>query len=394
MNASWRIPVVLAACLAACLAALAAGALAGEPPSSGQSPGPGAEPAYYRDNRLWTKVTLDGQVLTGEKVLEKIHQQAKVRLLMEEDWLRVPVGIAAKEVPAAQMMDALQRLYRGRWELVEPYWVLARSRVAAERWAQRAEQRMGKQRDPGEYQNMTGLMLQDLVLSLTPAQWTRLEREEKLGVQDLSPPQWAKLRQMMLLYVRDPRAPNADTPRPLAFTGEKVYVWLNQRDMADPAGGLYVGWPSVIPEDDGLWEAGIGLTWQDGKRVPGLPDGKPARAARPQGAGAPSRSASAPAPGDYHQEPLLGGKLSLEGQPLTWGTLLGALEKQGQAPFLAQGEWLQKPVPFQVQDRSAAEVMEGMAKLEKGKWDRAGPAWVLIHALVAPQTSESSRSER
>ncbi|HTE17862.1 MAG TPA: hypothetical protein VK689_05715, partial [Armatimonadota bacterium] len=184
--------------------------------------------AYSQDERLSTRVTLEPRVGSGRELLAQVKQQAKVQLLLEEEWAETPFAVAAHDLPTVELMRALERLLRARWELVDPYWVLARSPELAALAQQRAEQRLGKQRDHFEYVNAKGRLLKQLVLELTPDQWARLESREKFPAKELTPRQWGLLQHVMDLYRRDPRAPNYDTPAQEAFTGEGVYLQVRE----------------------------------------------------------------------------------------------------------------------------------------------------------------------
>jgi len=65
---------------------------------------------------------------------------------------------------------------------------------------------------------------------------------------------------------------------------------------------------------------------------------------------------------------------------------LGALRARTGGRFLVAGEWLKQKPAIPVAGRSAAQVMDAMAKLSKRQWKRVGEIWVL-----APKPKRSKK---
>lgn len=363
-------------------------------PSSGPAQA-ARQPAYYEDARFDARLQLESRVLTGKTLLDQVGGQLHVGLQTPDGWAKRPVGIAAGERRAWELMDALGPLFGGRWFFVEEgqWWVLARSQKEARAAARKEEFRLSGG-PTAEFDRQADKRLFALIRSLTPQQWSRLEAGEKLAVRDLSPSQWAVLREAMVILMRDPTGPHMYTPRPAALQGQAQF-WLRHLDLlrggpaeapgfsnqADGQFQVAFAWPGPDPIEDGLDHVAAYVErGSDGRWAP--------TTLRPGGAasGSTPPPATKPAPEagleDYRQDAGLNVKLSVDGPGVTWAGLLKAFER-AKVPILMQGDWVKEPMRITVQRRPAARVMEDMATLARGEWKKVGPVWVLASASKA-----------
>src|SRR5262249_52605150 len=139
-------------------------------------------------------------------------------------------------------------------------------------------------------------------------------------------------------------------------------------------------WPTMDPSSDGIPHTGVPVKRGDDGRWVKATAFPPAIAAAI--AAAPKEP---PTPPEYHQDPRFNARMDAAGEGAPAQALLKQLHERTKAQRLVQGAWLKKPVPVSVRSRTAAQVMDDLARLARGKWTLVGPVWVL-----APQKESGS----
>jgi hypothetical protein len=356
------------------MALLAALAMIALPAATSQGPAkrsPAGQPQrrqrpYYEDDRFAARRSYPGQVLAARALLDEVEKQAQAHLLIEKRWVLRRVGIAAKDIPAAELMDGLEVAFAGRWSYSPQAYVLAASERAAQLIVRQEQEGVAADGGPNDFSRAASQRFRAPVDSFTPEQWAKMEGGEKLEAKDLSPQQWGLLRDAMVLDMRDPSGPHMPTPRPLALEGHAQF-WIDSRRQS-----VEIAYPTVDSSADGMSCMGVLVDkGADGRWR--ITDGRPRTGkARPAWA-----EKDDDGPQDYHRDARLQGRLKSTSGTLKGEDLLPLLYEQVEAPFLMQGEWLSKPLPFPVHQRPVTRVMEELEKLARGHWEAVGPMWVL-----------------
>jgi hypothetical protein len=323
---------------------------------------------YRQNTRLKASLSIDGYVCPTEELIGKISERISVGLLPGTTWAGKPVGVVVEDVQASAFMDAMATLFAGRWFWIgDNDWILAPSGDAAQPVRREKERREAARGGLTSFARAADRKQDQFIDMLTSRQWARLAAGEKLTVRDMSPEQWAILREGLLLLTKDPAGPFAYTPRPEALQGKvTISLW-------NPGDGPRIAfrWPTARPSPAAQIQVGV-RQLEDGTWLRPYPD-----LTNPIPAPLPAQDAR---PLEYRQDPKLNLKLTLEKEELAWPELLETLSRQVKKGLLVQGEWLKKPVPFAVKDRSPVQVMDELAALSKGRWEEVGPIWVLAPA--------------
>jgi hypothetical protein len=138
-----------------------------------------------------------------------------------EEW----IGVAADEVPLAQLMDATALLCAGSWFLAElNQWSLASSLEGAKLARRQYEAKAAKRGGESAQLRAAVKSFQDFSRSLSPAQLAKGAdgKAGRLTPSDLSPAQWVTLRRAIALYAADPNGIPAFRPLPRALCGVHV----------------------------------------------------------------------------------------------------------------------------------------------------------------------------
>lgn len=349
-------------------------------PPSGEVPN--LQPiGLHDDPRFAVKVKMEAGVSPARQLIETLREQVRVKLLATNAWQEIQVGVAADEIPAADLMDALARLFRGQWIYLD-YWVLAPSRQAALGLAAREEQRKIRVGEMSDIEVAFGRTLHQFVRALTPAQWGVLEAGERLTPRDMTPLQWGFLRESVAVGARHPYIPPSELPRRDAFEGQ-VQIWMDKTSSESGWTKVAVAWASQERSRDGLPATSVTVErTQSGSWVPISGDRMMANIARATQPLPGRQNANAPplpdTPPDYRQDERF--KVTLQGSEaaVTGEAVVRLLAEQVKAPVLMQGIWLKKPIRGATHRMAAWQLLEMLEKHSGGKWEPVGPVSVLV----------------
>ncbi len=332
-----------------------------------------AVPAYHGYPRYLKEISLEAQVLSATRLLRALGQEVKDQMFIDPTWARARVGVLTSGVTAATILDGVATVLGGRWYLVDGHWSLARSMSAARSVVRREQERIACGGGPNEFSRGASRKLFTFVGTLTEQQWRRMESGERLGVKDLSPQQWSLIRSSMEFEMRDPSGPHMGTPRAEALNGN-VHIRLAP---SGPGYGaqLKFSWPTVDPSLDGLDSVGIRVE-QDGEGRWTIAASHRRHASLPGGA-LPGEVGHPAGQDDLRAELRLDVQIELKRGELSGLQLVQSLEAHTKASVIIAGEWIPQGLRVQRGKRSAAEIMEDVAKASRRSWKRVGGIWVL-----------------